>query len=178
MTEQATSICDSNMAYGCLFCSTGKEEKVVDLLMKIDGLHMAITPKQIQHRSVQGRKFTVERTLLPSYVFFLADKQIEISSVYRLDHVLRLLRYEDGWALQGRDLEFATWIFSHDGMLGMSKVYRIGERIVITDGPLKELEGTIERIDRHNRNGLVSLDFDGKQLKVWLAFEYVTEAKT
>lgn len=150
---------------------------MAEQLGRLDGLHTAITPKQVQHRSVQGRKFTVEHPLLPGYVFFQANNQLEIGQVKRTDHVLRLLSYQDGWALQGRDLDFAVWIFNHDGLLGMSKVYRTGDRVVITDGPLKELEGTIEKLDRHNRNGLVSLDFDGKRIKVWLAFEYVTEAK-
>lgn len=167
----------SNTAYGCVFCKTGTEDRVAERLRLITGVYQVFVAKQIQHVSRSGQKSNIHKTMIPGYAFFCACTEVETALLSNTDDVLRLLSYEGSWALQGGDLEFVKWLEKHDGMLGMSKVYREGEKIVITEGPLKEMEGTIIRIDRHNRNGQVEIDFCGKKIKAWLAFEYVTEAK-
>ena len=48
---------------------------------------------------------------------------------------------------------------------------KIGDKVTITSGPLKTLEGYIVKVDRHNRNGQVAIQFDDRVWKVWLAFE-------
>lgn len=162
-------------AYGCLFCHTGKEETVAKRLRGLPGVEEAFSARQTQHKSKAGVKSATEKIMLPGYVFFIAPEEINTADLKRLDYVIRLLQYGSKWQLQGGDLEFARWIHGHGGMIGMSSAYRVGDRVTIIDGPLKEMEGVIEKLDKHNRNGRVLINFDGKQIKVWLAFEYVTE---
>ena len=38
---------------------------------------------------------------------------------------------------------------------------------------LKVLEGIITKVDKHNRNGMVTIDLFGRKKNVWLAFELV-----
>jgi len=142
------------------------------LTMHNEGLS-ATAVSQTKHRSVQGRKFTEDAILLPGYVFFRTDREIEAQRL-RVPDVLRLLTNPEGtWRLTGEDLRFAQMVFEHGGVLGLSKARKVGDRVQIQSGPLKDMEGAIVKIDRHSRNGKVEFRFDNSVLSVWLAFEMV-----
>lgn len=167
-----------NLAWGCVFCETGAEARVSNQLAGMEGIRIAFAVKQMQHRSQRGVRSEVERVMLPGYVFFLAERDMQR---YRLlrgnDRILRVLSYREAWALRGEDLAFARWMYAHGGVLEISRARKVGDRVTIIDGPLKELEGVILKVDRHNRNGLVSIQFGGKSTNVWLAFEYIAEER-
>lgn len=163
-------------ALGCIFCKTGSEESAVRLLNATPRMHFAFVPKKVEHHSEKGVKSTVKKVLFPGYVFFQAEKSwTPTLTMYHADYILRLLRSDNGWQLQGDDEALVKWLMNHDGLLDMSKAYREGTRVVIKSGPLKELEGIITKVDRHNRNGQVTLDLFGRKTNVWLAFEVVEE---
>lgn len=89
---------------------------------------------------------------------------------------ISILTYSDGdWQLYGDDEAYAKWIFQNEGLIGLSRVYRVGDRIQIVDGPLKDLEGHITRVDRRNKSGQVSIVFGGKTIKIWLGFNYIED---
>jgi hypothetical protein len=44
-------------------------------------------------------------------------------------------------------------------------------RIHIASGPLKDLEGSIVRIDKRNRNAQIALKLQSRIVKAWLGFE-------
>ena len=164
--------------YGCLFCRTGMERYVAQRMTQLDGVTDAFAVAQMKHCSREGVKSMVETIMMPGYVFFIARPDFETYLIYRnIEPALRLLTEHGAWALQGRDLSFAEWLARSGGMLGVSKVYREGERVVVAEGPLKDLQGSICKVDRHNRNGQVEINFGGKRMKVWLAFEYIVEDK-
>lgn len=161
---------------GCIFCKTGSEEAAARLLETTPRLHRAFVPKKVEHRSKKGVKSTVKKVLFPGYVFFLAEENwTPTLAVYHADYVLRLLRTDNGWQLMGGDEELVRWLLRHDGLLDLSKAYQEGTRVVIKSGPLKELEGVITKVDKHNRNGRVTLEMFGRKTDVWLAFELVEE---
>lgn len=166
-----------SMCWGCLFCTTSSEDSVVRRLRDMDDVHTAFAVKQVQHHSEQGVKSTRVRVIMPGYVFFLAKEDTLVFRFKAIDGVIRVLDHDQSWPLVGDDLFFAQKLGVYDGLLGMSKVYKEGARVVIESGPLKDFEGIIQKVDRHNRNGLVTITFGGKETKVWLAFEYITEAK-
>ena len=157
--------------YGCIFCLTTREKAVAQMLERQYAGLQATVVSQIKHKSERGRKYTVEHTLLPGYVFFRSQAELSIDPL-RIQNVIRLLKNLEGlWQLTGRDEQFAQFVFEHDGIVGLSQARKIGDKVSITSGPLKELEGYIVKIDRHNRNGLVEFRFDERVWKVWLAFE-------
>lgn len=161
---------------GCIFCKTGSEEAAARLLETTPQLHRAFVPKKVEHRSEKGVKSTVKKVLFPGYVFFQAEESwTPTMSMYHADNILRLLRTDNGWQLRGGDEELARWLLRHDGLLDLSKAYQEGTRVVIKSGPLKELEGVITKVDKHNRNGRVTLELFGRKTDVWLAFELVEE---
>ena len=62
---------EEKFLYGCVFCRTGQEKVVAELLeRKYEGLK-ATAVYQIKHKSVQGRKTTEQVVVFPGYVFFI-----------------------------------------------------------------------------------------------------------
>lgn len=162
----------------CLFCSTGKEESVVQAVHQ-KGWGRAIFPRRI--RTIrQGRKWIEAPTpLLPGYVFVYSDQvAARRDELLGLRHVLRVLAYgTDGQdALVGRDLEFADWLWRLDGRVGIMKALQVGDRIEIIDGVFKQLHGAIVRMDKRQKAVCVSLETEGSPKQIWLAYEIVEKA--
>ena len=50
-----------------------------------------------------------------------------------------------------------------------------GDKITVTDGPLKGLEGLIRRIDRHKRQCIVETEMFGQRSKMTVGIEIVSK---
>lgn len=165
---------ESERAYGCLFCTTGKEMLVAEQLQQVCPEVHAITARQEKHKSLGGKKTKQEVIMLPSYVFFEAPVDMQPHACFPRESIIRVLTTLDGcWQLAGDDERFVHWLFQRNGLLGFSKAYQEGERIRIISGPLKDLEGRIRRIDRRGRSGQVIMEFNGKTISVWLGFDLI-----
>ena len=55
----------------------------------------------------------------------------------------------------------------------MSSGYIEGDKIIITEGPLKNLEGTIRKLDRHKRTAVVQIKMMGQLRDVVMGVEIV-----
>lgn len=166
----------SATALGCVFCRTGSEEVTARMLNATPHMIRAFVPQKVEHRSEKGVKSTVQKVLFPGYVFFQAEKEWTFSrQKYHVDSVLRLLCKNGSWQLTGEDEAYVRFVLEHNGVLEMSKAYQVGTRVMFKSGPLKELEGIITKVDKHNRNGMVTLNMFGRETSVWLAFEMVEE---
>lgn len=162
------------LALGCVFCKTGQEEAAARLLNTTPLMRHAFVPKKVEHRSEKGVKSTTQKVLFPGYVFFQAEPDwCPPLLMYHVDYIHRILMNDGSWHLHGDDARLVQWLIEHDGLLCMSKAYTEGTRVIIKSGPLKELEGIITKVDRHNRNGMVTLDLFGRKTNVWLAFDFV-----
>lgn len=163
-----------NRAYGCLFCTTGKERAVAWQLERVCPEVRTMVARQEKHRTVKGQKSKIESVLLPGYVFFDAPVDMQPYTHFPWDNVIRVLTMDHGvWQLTGEDRRFAAWLFRYDGLLCFSRAYQEGDRIRIISGPLKDLEGSIKRIDRRGRSGQVCLTFNGRTITTWLGFDLV-----
>lgn len=160
--------------YGCVFCMSGKETLVADAVQQRYPQVRATAIRQTKRRTCQGFTTLHDEVVLQGYVLFQAPAGFSLQGALQADNIISLLTYSDGdWRLFGDDLEYARFIFRHNGVIGLSHAYRIGDRIQIVDGPLKDLEGHITRVDRRNRSGQVTLAFGGNTFKVWLGFDII-----
>lgn len=162
-----------NMAYGCLFCITGKEQSVVDHIQASCPDVRAITMRKTKYRTCKKVKHTEEAIVLPSHVFFQAPSYIDPALVFPRENVIRTLSMNGNWRLSGADERFVRWLFRYEGLLSLSQAYREGDRIRIVSGPLKDMEGRIRRIDKRGLSGQVILSFNGRDILIWLEFELV-----
>lgn len=163
-------------AYGCVFCMTGKEQLVAEYMEQQNTRVLARAVYQTKRHTKIGKTVLCNEVVLPGYVLFEAPADLDIKPTIPYDEAISLLTYSDGdWRLYGEDETYARWVFKHNGVIGLSKAYQVGDRIQIVEGPLKDIEGSITRVDRRNRSGQVNLTFGGKQIKVWLGFEIIEE---
>ena len=163
---------EQDTAFGCAFCITGKEHALAELINRFSPGVRAIVARKENFHSEHGVKTRVEKIILPGYVFFRAPKEGD-PDIPR-DHLIRVLTLDDGdWRLAGDDERFAEWLFQYGGLLGFSKAYREGDRIKIVDGPLKDMEGQIQRVDKRGHSGQVALEFNGHVTMVWLGFDLI-----
>lgn len=161
-------------AYGCLFCLTGREEQVAARIRDGNPAYRAVTLRKMRYRTSHGQHTSEVVQLLPSYVFLKAPMEADPFRELPKNDVIRILTMGDGeWRLRDGDKRFAQWVFRYDGLLDFSKAYREGERIRIVSGPLKDMEGKIQRVDKRGRSGQVILEFNGKTIPIWLCFELI-----
>lgn len=161
--------------FGCMFCRSGQEIRLADTAeLRWPGMK-ARAVCVLKRRSTGGVKSVGSEVMLPGYIFFEADDGFKPEPPLP-DGILRILTTLDGdCALTGHDRWFAKWVLDQDGQIGMSRAHRVGDRVQIQKGPLKDLEGYIIRIDRRNRNGQIRLEMNGKEIKAWLPFEIIEE---
>ena len=164
------------VAYGCLFCKTGKEESLAEQIRSVCPEVQTTTMRQLKFRTRNREKRLEESLLLPGYVFFRGPAGLEPATVFPRQHLIRVLSVDGkDWRLQGDDLRFVQWLFRQRGLLGVSQVCREGDRVRILSGPLKDLEGIVRRVDRRGQSGQVVLSFRGREISVWLGFEWVAK---
>lgn len=60
----------------------------------------------------------------------------------------------------------------------MSYRYIEGQKVNITEGPLKGLEGQISKIDRHKRQCIVEVDMFGLKTRMTVGLEIVEKQKS
>ena len=163
-------------AFGCVFCLTGAELLAAQRLETAwSAVVKARAVSVLKWRTDHGRKSLCPEVLYKRYVFFEAPPEFEPTG--RLpDPCLKVLKNEDNdWQLTGHDAWFASWILKQDGRIGLSEARKVGDRIQIQSGPLKDVEGYIVKVDARGRSCQVKLTVNGRELRAWLGFELIDD---
>ena len=167
--------CKYNKAY-CLFCCVGYERKVAEAITKNHESLMAFPVLQEKHQSKNGIRTLVKQVMLPGYVFIYTNEEMPMGQILCNSKALRFLKDTEGACeLSDNNLEYAKWVLEYNGLITCSKAVRLGSRVKVVDGPLKDYEGYIMEISKKNRNGRVEMTFMGRSINVWLPFEWVEE---
>lgn len=115
--------------------------------------------------------------LLPGYVFFEAMKEPDWIEIRKIPGVLRVLSYPDGsYALRGGDTAFIAWLKRFSSVIEVSLVIQIGTKIHFIEGPLKDMQGHIVKVNKKRR--AVAVQFgagDGLFQTIWCSFDYVQD---
>jgi transcription antitermination factor NusG len=166
---------DDNIIVYCLFCRVGSEEEVANTINKQqqDNL-LALPVLQEKHRSINGVRSIVVQVMLPGYVFVYSTGSIPMERILQNSKAMRFLSDTQGdYELYGYNLEYAKWLLNYKGLICCSKALRVGSRVQVVEGPLKDYEGHIKEISKKNRNGRIETKFMGQEISVWLPFEWV-----
>jgi transcriptional antiterminator NusG len=159
---------------------TGGEEKYVKLFssQNIEAQIKFHFPKRELEIRRAGRVSRELTPIFPGYLFLDMEDEDNIlqwKDVLRKTHgFFRFLPRNDAiLPLQGRDLEtILHFIGSINEIVGVSKVvFDENARIVVKEGPLLGLEGSIIRVDRRKHRAKVQFDLYDKAFTIDLAFE-------
>jgi len=169
MCEYHNAMLDESVAYGCIFCRSGSEDRIIRELKSSRPEMVCISPKRVRIRR-QGEKELA--TLFPGYIFFRSSATVDFRTMLQRDEIYRLLQYPSGdWKLRGSDLLIAVFMFDLGGIVGLSKARFDGNGIRILSGPLKEYENSITKLDKRAKTAQVTIHFHGMELIMWFGFE-------
>ena len=162
------------MHHYCLFCLTQRTEIIRCLIEREYGFKI-ISPKVIQRHWERGKKVEKEYRYLPGYLFVYTDSQINnFIPLRQMDGVIRQLgNLETSFELTGNDLAFSELLLSNNGQIGAQKVYQLGNRISLCEGPFSGLSGQITKVDRQYKRMQITFMFDGRERKVWTGYDIV-----
>ena len=117
----------------------------------------------------------VKKVLFPGY-FFVATDDIdevakELSQINRLTKVLR--NAEKIAPIQKKEQDFLRAMMNEEYIVECSKGFIIGDRVCITEGPLRNHYGFIRKVDRHRRIAKLEINFFGRLTPVEVGLEIV-----
>ena len=157
----------------CLFCKSGQEGLVIDLL-KRRGL-TAFSPLAVRNKpGEQGLRRTKAR-LLPGYVFFESENEPDWDAIRRFSGLLKILHYEDGTrALRNEDLAFVRWLERYEGLVDVSEVVKVGTKIAFVSGPLVGMEAQVLKVNKSRKQVQIALGGEDAIFRnIWCSIEYI-----
>lgn len=158
----------------CVSCMTSSETVVARRIEET--FHVRIIYLSYDREEKKSGTWTiVTHPVHFGYVFVYTDQPINPLRICDIENVNRVLQYGDGEInLTGEDRFFAEWILRCDGHIGLSRALLVGDETRIIDGPLKDYEGTIRRIDRHKRRAWVDVMVGDEVKSIQMYFEWLT----
>lgn len=161
----------------CLFCRTQRCARIARL-MEIRGVERAFSPTILSRQRVEGQNLTRQRDLLPGYVFlFHGEKLIGWDMFAGIDGIIRRVgRSEQGYELEGADLEFALGLYEKNGQVGAMKLVNVGETVKLEDPLFEGSSGVVTKIDYRKERARVDFRFEGNDCHTWVAIEDVRKA--
>ena len=167
------------MYFYCFFCATVKCALVASTIRQRFGM-TAFSPRIIQRKWIKGACFEEEKPYLPGYVFVCSEAPIEnFVEIRMMEGVIRCLGQRDeGYRLQGDDLKFAKMLYEHDGVLGIMKTYREGDRVKLVQSMMGDFDAQIIKLDPRKGRAQLQYDFDGSSYKVWVGYDMIEDTDT
>ncbi|MDR2768495.1 MAG: antiterminator LoaP [Treponema sp.] len=174
------------MNYYAVQVKTRGEEKYIRLLQANHPeitLNIYFPKRKIAVRS-RGRVIQSTAAIFPGYIFLEIEPEDSILkyqwSFRRTDGFFRFLKSNQNIRpLEDRDLETALHFIKKAGPLaGISKVYfNENSRIVVLEGPLAGLEGSIVKVDKRKGRAKIRLDLYDESFSIDLGFEVIQPAR-
>ena len=175
-----------------LYVRTNAEKRVVEDMSRYiaeRGFECPIEPfcpqSESYYRNKSERMLGKEyrrRPLFPGYIFAETQMPPELfitqmgDFIYRSTDIVRLLRMSgDASSIavpteERRRLEF---LLTGKRCVEHSVGYIVGDRVCVNSGPLKDREGLITYINRHNRYADIEVELFGSKIKARVALEIV-----
>ena len=126
-----------------------------------------------------GKRYK-KRPLFPGYVFVETTMPQELflrefgTYVYGSTDIVRILKSgESRIALPEDERRRLEYLLRGKRCFTHSIGVIIGDKVIISDGPLKDFEGIIKHINRHNRYADIELEMFGGKIKAQVALEIV-----
>ena len=159
----------------CLYCEAGKSIYVAAELMAQLNCQ-AVIPKQVQHTFSKGKWTNRVHNLLPGYLFIYAEEPIEMFTCKMTPGVVRCLKSNEAqYELQGRDQDFALYLYEKKGIIGKTQVIERDGRLEIIPISFHRADVSIARVDRRNRRMKINIRFLRQTFSTWIEYEIVKQ---
>jgi len=157
---------------------TGAEQntcRTISQMVDPDILEQAFVPMAQIRKKSNGRFETVESPLFPGYLFVITPHIEEVrAALWKVASFTRLLKAgTTPVPLEPEEVEAYRRLSDEGHCVSLSKGFILGDKITVTEGPLKNQEGLIKKIDRHKRIAWVEMPFLGKTTQIRVPLEIV-----
>jgi len=173
------------MKWYALFVETGKEIIIQEMLNRNFAKEdmLCLVPLRVVPEKQKGITLNVNKTLFPGYVFIKVSMNAEfyyaIKNTPKIYRILRSGKHNEGdietyfTSIDEREMDFIIQLTGENGIISFSKAFLTGDRIVVSNGPLKGLERVIKKIDKRKKRAKILLNFlgDEQQVDVGLIIE-------
>ena len=158
--------------------STGKEEKIrqeCEARISKEILSHCVLPLYEEKIRYKGQWHIQKKKLFPGYLFLVSDNLDELyEQLKKINAMTKLLGAgDDIIPLTQNEIDFLLRFAGDEELVKMSQGIIIGDKVTILSGPLKGMESTIQKIDRHKRKAWLNLEMFGRQQLVEVGVEIV-----
>lgn len=120
----------------------------------------------------------MEKLLFPEYLFFISDNvELLVNELKSVPDFIKVLGDRQKLiTLYSHEIDFLQKYTNGNKILEISCGFLEGDKLVATDGPLKNYQGKIVHIDRHKRLATLEMDFLGRIVRITVGLEVVRKA--
>ena len=164
-----------------IWVQTGHEEKIRELCVKLfkNGVYDEIfIPKCEQKRRYHGSWHLEKSAMFPGYVFVVTNDAEKLhNSLKNIQRFTKILGDKDDFIPLTRDeIDFLESFSGRDRIVKMSEGYMVGDRVVVTKGPMVDFDGKIKKVNRHKRTATIEISLLGKITEVNVGLEILHKA--
>lgn len=171
---------DESEQWHAVFVLTGNEDPVkekIEYALGCSGVRAVVPKRRIMERKA-GMWHEKIKPLFPGYV--LLQGKIDVSAYYILKAVPGLVRIlkENGelYRIYPEEIEIISRLMCNGEIIGTSVAFKEGDKVVITDGPLLNMEGLITSVDTRKGRAKVRLSILGDVRTVDLSITFIESA--
>ena len=159
---------------------TGTEENIrcqCQRLISSNVLERCFIPYYQQKKRFQGEWHIQERILFPGYVFLIArNLEILVDNLKQVIGLTRLIGTGDEIVpLSQEEIDLLLRMGSDSQLVEMSSGIIENDRVQVLSGPLKGMEGSIRKIDRHKRMAYLEVEMFGRTVEMKVGLEIVSK---
>lgn len=155
---------------------TGEEHECVRLCkkrIKSSFYREIFVPMYIDKMHFRKEWHDIKKPLFPGY-FFIDTEEIEpiLQDLKKLGRFARALKNADAVTpITAEEQQFLQDMMNEEYTIHCSTGFIIGDKICITEGPLRNHYGLIKKVDRHRRVAKLEIDFFGRMTPAEVGLE-------
>ncbi len=152
-------------------CIQAKKKIPSSVLEKVFVLHRE------EKKKIRGEWTVLKKLLFPGYVFVITDHLDELRQYLKaIIGLTRLLGAgDDIIPLTDEEICLLQRLGGDTHTVKISEGIIENERVIVTSGSLKDMEGYIRKIDRHKRKAWIEVEMFGRKQLVQMGLEIVSK---
>ena len=165
-----------------IWVESGKEHKVrgmIESQVPAETYDRIVIPEKRIQKKFKGEWKEVQSVLFPGYLFVVAEDITEFTSALNaVPEFTKMLNMDNEIAaIYPEEEAVLKRLVDADEIVKISEGIIENDKIIVLDGPLKDMEGTIKRINRHKRVALIQMELFERVMQVEVGLEIVEKRK-
>lgn len=159
----------------------GEEDNTISLCKVIiekentDIVNDIYYPEIEDKKKFHGKWHVIKKKMFPGYIFIeTCDVEKLWCALREVPKLTKLIGAgTEPVALSSEEVSFLMRTTGDDHVAEVSVGFIEGDKLVVTEGPLKGQEGLVKKIDRHKRQALLEIEMFGRPVEMTLGLEVV-----